>query len=139
MSSSGGGRSGLQALLAVMGTVMVVAGAATVVLGAASVPGVDVAAPDVDSEMRFYAVWYVVAGVAVLRVVRDVESATTTVRLVAAGFFTAGCARILSWVVVGRPHAIAIVLMVLELVLPIVIVPWQAALARRSRSHDATA
>ena len=127
-------RRGLQALLTVMGAVMVVAGAATVLLGADSVSGEGIATPDLDSELRFYAVWYVVAGIALLRAIHRVESATFVVRLVAAGFFAAGCARVLSWVVVGEPHLVAVVLMVLELVLPVVIVPWQAAIARRSSS-----
>lgn len=126
------GRRGLQALLTVMGVVMVGAGAGTVLLGAASVPDEGTITPDVDTEMRFYAVWYVVVGILLLRAVRRVESETFVVRLVAAGFFAAGCGRILSWLAVGRPHVLAIVLMALELVLPVVIVPWQAALARRT-------
>lgn len=125
---SPGPRRGLQALLTVMGVVMVVAGSATVLLGAPSVPNEGAVTPDVDTEMRFYAVWYVVAGASLLRAVATVERETTIVRLVAGGFFAAGCARILSWVVVGRPHVSAIVLMVLELVLPLVIVPWQRAI-----------
>ena len=123
-------RTGLRALLSIVGAVMVVAGASTVVLGSSSIAGVDAPSPAVDSEMRFYAVWYVVAGIALLRSLARLESATLVVRLVAAGFFVAGCARALSWVVVGRPPAFAIALMVVELVLPIVVVPWHAAVAR---------
>ena len=128
-------RRGLQFLLTAMGAVMVVAGAVTVLFGSSSVPREGVVTPDVDTEMRFYAVWYVVAGVVLLRAVRRVESAGTTVRLIGAGFFAGGCARILSWVVVGRPHVTAIVLMVAELVLPLVIIPWQASIARRGSTE----
>ena len=110
---------------------MIVAGAATVVLGAASVPREGVVTPDVDTEMRFYAVWYVVAGIGLLRAASRLASEGFVIRLVAAGFFVAACARALSWVVVGRPHVTAIVLMVLEFVLPVAIVPWQAAIVRR--------
>lgn len=113
---------------------MVVAGAATVLLGAASVPDEGIVTPDVDTEMRFYAVWYVVAGVLLLRAVARVEAETWLIRVVAAGFFAAGCARILSWAVVGKPHASAIVLMVVELVLPVVIVLWQAVVGRHLHS-----
>jgi hypothetical protein len=115
-----------------MGAVMVVAGAVTVILGAAFVPNEGTVTPDVDSEMRFYAVWYVAAGALLLRAVARVESETWVIRLVAAAFFAAGCARLLSWIVVGKPHVAALVLMGLELLLPLVIVPWQAAVARRS-------
>jgi hypothetical protein len=120
----------LQGLLRLMAVVMIVAGGATAVLGVASLPGEGTITPDVDTEMRFYAVWYVVAGVFLLRAAARVESETWTVRLVAGGFFLAGCARVLSWLTVGRPHVSAIVLMTLELVLPLVIVPWQASVRR---------
>jgi hypothetical protein len=125
-------RGALQAILAVLGAVMVLAGASTVLLGATSIVGVDTPSPSADSEMRFYAVWYVIAGVFLLRALRTLETSTTTVRLVAVGFFAAGCARALSWLVVGRPSSVAVALMVVELVLPLVIVPWHAGIARRA-------
>jgi hypothetical protein len=97
------------------------------VLGASDVTA------DVDSEMRFYAVWYVVAGAFLLRATRRVESETWTIRLIAAAFFVAGCSRILSWVAVG-PHLSQLILMVIELILPLVVIPWQASVARRATS-----
>ena len=118
----------LQALLVVLGGVMVVAGLGTVLLGAGSIVGVGEVTPEVDSEMRFYAVWYAVAGAGLLRAVPRVEAAATTVRVVGLAFFVAGCARALSWLTVGRPHPFALVLMAIELVLPVVIVPWQASM-----------
>lgn len=109
---------------------MVVAGMVTVVLGISSVSGDVVSTPDADSEMRFYAVWYVVAGFLLLRSLGDIAAATIIVRSVGAGFFAAGCARALSWIAVGRPGSLAIALMAIELVLPFVIVPWQTVVAR---------
>jgi hypothetical protein len=126
----------LQLFLTFMGLVMMVAGTLTVLFGASSVPREGVVTPDVDSEMRFYAVWYPVVGMLLLRSVPRVEAATTIVRLVGAGFFVAGCARALSWAVVGQPHTIAIVLMVIELVLPLVIIPWQRAVVARASDGD---
>lgn len=123
-----------QAFLVVLGGVMVAAGLATVLLGAGSVVGVGEVTPEVDSEMRFYAVWYAVAGAGVLRAVPRVESSATLVRMVATAFFIAGCARALSWLTVGRPHPFALVLMVIELVLPVVIVPWQASMGEAGSS-----
>jgi hypothetical protein len=130
--SADASRRGLRVLLAVLGTVMVVAGAATVLFGASSVPREEIVAPDVDSEMRFYAVWYVAGGVALLRALTRVERSSAIVRLIACGFFVAGCARVVSWASVGKPHAFLITLMVIELVLPAIILPWQAAVARRA-------
>jgi hypothetical protein len=126
-------RTGLQVLLVITGAVMVIAGLATVLFGAESVPGEGTITPGIDSEMRFYAVWYVVAGVFLLRSVRLVDSEGATIRLVAVGFFVAGCARALSWMVEGKPVTFQIVLMVIELALPLLVVPWQRSLAKSRR------
>ena len=125
---------GLRILLTIVGVVMLVAGSLTVVLGASSVLGTDDVTAEVDSEMRFYAVWYVVAGAFLLRATRRIESETWTIRLIAVAFFVAGCSRILSWVAVGRPHLSQLMLMVIELILPLVVIPWQASVARRATS-----
>ena len=110
---------------------MIVAGSATVLLGAESVLREGSFTTDIDSEMRFYAVWYVAAGVLLARAIPKVETEAFTIRLIGAAFFVAGCARVLSWIVVGKPHVSQIVLMVIELCLPFVIIPLQASVARK--------
>ncbi len=117
-------------MLRVIGAVALTAGLVSVVLGAASVAGAGTPTPSLDSELRFYAAWYAVAGALALRASVRVESETFTVRAIAAGFFLAGCGRALSFAFVGRPHVVAVVLMVIELVIPFVLIPWQAAVAR---------
>lgn len=117
--------------MVLLGAGACVAGAATVLLGAGSIIGLASLTPTADSEMRFYATWYVLAGVLAIRSARRVEDETFTIRVLFGGLFLAGCARALSLAVVGRPHAFSVVLMALELVLPLVILPWQAAVARR--------
>jgi hypothetical protein len=131
-------RTFLQGFLRLMSFVMVVAGSATVLLGAESVLREGSFTTDIDSEMRFYAVWYVAAGILLARAIPKVESETFTIRLIGAGFFAAGCARALSWIVVGKPHVSQIVLMVIELSLPFVIIPMQAAVARRGDTQTLT-
>ena len=123
-------RVGLQVFLGLLGAVAVVAGLSTVILGVDSIVGAEAVSAAVDSEMRFYAVWYFGAGVIILRSIAQVEAHKTTISVVAALFFLAGCSRALSWLVLGRPSTLAVVLMVIELALPLVIVPWQAAVAR---------
>lgn len=113
---------------------MVVLGGLSVLFGASLVPDEGTVTPDVDTEMRFFSVWYAAGGVALLSSMRRLESAGTTIRLIGAAFFVAGCARILSWIDVGSPHSLFLVLMVAELLLPLVIIPWHAAIARRSSS-----
>ena len=109
---------------------MVVAGAATVLFGVASVPGADGASPEIESEIRFYAAWYVAAGIVLLKALPRIEQEALLVRVVGGGFFLAGSARALAWATEGRPDDFQIVLMIVELVLPIIIVPWQNKVAR---------
>jgi zinc transporter ZupT len=125
-------RSFLQVSLGLMAGVMIVAGSITVLIGAESVLREGSFTTDIDSEMRFYAVWYVAAGILLARAIPRVEDEGFTIKLVGAAFFVAGCARALSWAAVGRPHVTQVVLMVIELVLPFVIIPLQALVARKS-------
>ncbi len=120
-------------LLSVLGSVAIIAALATVVLGVTSIAGAEAVSGTVDSEMRFYAVWYAGAGLLLLRCVPRLETETTIIRGIAVLLFIAGCSRALSWAVVGEPHPVAQVLMVIELVLPFVIVPWHAAIVRAAR------
>jgi hypothetical protein len=120
--------------LSILGFIALVAGAVTVIFGATSLTGVDDPSPAVDSEMRFYAAWYAAAGVLLLRAVPRLEGEGSLIRGIALVFFIAGCARGLSWIVVGRPPGLALMLMVIELSLPFVIVPWQARVAPSRRS-----
>ena len=129
-------RRALQAFLVFLGSVALVAGLTTVVLGVDSIIGAESVSATVDSEMRFYAVWYAGAGLFLLRSAPRVESDRTIIRAIAGLIFIAGCARGLSWLVLGRPHTVAVVLMVIELVLPFVILPWQATVARRNLADD---
>lgn len=128
-----GSRAALQVFLTIIGLVAVVAGLATVLGGARTTVGVDAVSPTVDSEMRFYAIWYFGAGLLLLRSSARLESDRRTISLIALLFFFAGCARVLSWVVVGRPHALSLALMSIELALPFVILPWLAAVSREPR------
>lgn len=123
-------RRAFQLFLTVLGAVALVAGALGVLAGADLVPGVERAAPSLDSEMRFFAAWYAAAGVVLLWSVSRVEEAKMVVRVVSAAVFVAGCGRVLSWVTVGKPHGFLVVLMALELALPFVLIPWQASVAR---------
>lgn len=123
--------AGLRILLIVLGCVMVVAGAATVIRGADAVLDSGAFSPSVDSEMRFYAAWYALAGGVLLNAARAPERSAAIVRFVGAGFLIAACGRAIGIATVGRPHSLFIALMAIEFVLPVVLIPWQRALERR--------
>jgi hypothetical protein len=129
-------RLGLQVLLGVVGVVAVVAGGSAVISGAAQVIGGEGFSVNVDSEFRFFAAWYVIAGVLLLRAIPDIEQHGRIVCTVAAGFVLAACGRLISIVSVGTPDRWYVLLTVVELVLPLVIIPWQLHLSRRSSGRS---
>jgi hypothetical protein len=129
-------RRGLQTLLAVVGTVAVLAGLYAVVLGAGQVLGPDRYSDNIDSEIRFFAAWYVVAGVALLRTLPQIEREGRTILFVAAGFFLAACGRAISLAVVGPPSPFYIALMAIEFLLPVVVIPWQRHVSQTTESSD---
>jgi hypothetical protein len=124
-------RRGLQLLLAVLGAVAIIFGALGVLTGAASVlRGGDVSA-SVDSEMRFFAAWYVGGGLFMLRAARRIDAEAATIHVICAVWFVAACSRVLSILAVGSPHPLFLALMVVEFAIPLVVVPWHAAVSRR--------
>lgn len=128
---TGASHRALQGTVGVLGTIAVVFGLQTVAIGAESVLGAGEVSPNLDNELRFYAAWYVGAGVLLLRAVHRVEEHAATIRGVAAILLLAAFGRVLSMVTVGTPHPGQIALMAAEFTIPLVVVPWQAAVARR--------
>jgi hypothetical protein len=122
--------------LTVVGAIAVVAGSLGMIYGAAGVIGPSSFSRNVDSEFRFYAAWYVVAGLLLLWAVPRVERERGIVFAVAAGFFLAACGRVLSILDVGAPDRFYVVLTIIEFVLPPVIVPLQILVLRRAAGGE---
>lgn len=125
------GPKALRFTLRIISVIMIGAGSVTALLGAGSLPNTDAFTAVIDSEMRFYAIWYVVTGLVLWRASDSPSEQTWIIRVVGIAFFTAGCARALSWVWVGAPHWTQAALLSIELVFPFIILPWQAAMASR--------
>jgi hypothetical protein len=123
-------RRGLQVFVFLLGVVAVVAGLDTVVRGADGVLDHGEVSASVDSELRFYAAWYVLVGVTMLQASRNVERQTTVIRAVMATLFLAACGRVISLATVDTPHVFYVVLMVVEFALPVIVIPWHAAVVR---------
>jgi uncharacterized protein DUF4345 len=113
------------------GIVATTAGLYTVLAGARSLPGQGVASPSVESELRFYAAFYVAYGLAALRVAPRADRDTAGVRALAGSLFLGGLARAGGWRFAGRPHRFQRGLNVIELAAPPLIVAWQRRLAAR--------
>lgn len=76
--------------------------------------------PTMDSEMRFYAVFWFSYGLILIWVARGLSQRIQFVPVLAALFFAGGVGRVLSQLIVGLPHPAFTVLMAFELILPIV-------------------
>ena len=87
--------------------------------------------PNVDSELRFYAVFWIAYGVVLVDTVRDFSRKMGRVPVLAGLFFAGGLGRTLSWFSVGEPHLLFKSLLAIELGLPVMmIVLWFAILRK---------
>ncbi len=83
--------------------------------------------PDVDSELRFYAVFWIAYGVILTRTASDLAQNLYLVPWLAALFFAGGVGRLLSVWSVGQPHPLFFTLMIIELALsPLLLALWAA-------------
>ncbi len=112
----------------------VVAGSATVLLGGRSIPDAGEPSASLDSELRFYAVWWIGAGLFVIWLAPRLRERTRELRVFCALLFLAGLSRVFAILDSGWPSTGQVVLMVVELVLAVALVVWQArATARAAR------
>jgi len=124
-------RSALRAVFRVGGAVATVAGLHSVAAGARSIAGQNMANASVESELRFYAAFYVAYGLAALRVAPRADRDGAAVRALAGALFLAGLARGSGWLAAGKPHPLQRGLLVIELAAPSAIVAWQKRLTSR--------
>ena len=116
--------------LRVLALIPIVAGLLSVVFGSEIVRGGGPSNPNVESELRFYAVFYVAFGVYLWSLAPRIAERGRELRWAAAALFCGGLARAVGVLADGWPKADYVVLMVVELTLPPVLVLWQRSLAR---------
>jgi hypothetical protein len=87
--------------------------------------------PNVDSELRFYAVFWVAYGVFVLRTANNLTKNLHLVPPLAGLFFAGGLGRVLSFMAVGQPHPLIIALMIAELAMPLLLLGLWAGIRRQ--------
>lgn len=131
MIDRGSSARALRALLLGGGVVATAAGMHTVVVGGKSLPGRRLANPVLESELRFYATYYVAFGLAALRVAPRADRDANAVRALAGTLFLSGLARAGGWLAAGRPHRLQRTLLAIELALP----PTMIALSARASAR----
>jgi hypothetical protein len=117
----------------------VVAGGATALLGSASLPSSGEVTASIESELRFYSVWWIGAGLFLAWLAPRVAERTLELRVFCALLFFAGLTRLLAISDAGWPHASQLVLMAFEFVLPVILVIWQARVTGDARSTEKAA
>ena len=81
-------------------------------------PLTELGTPNDDSELRFYSVFFVAYGVILFQTTRDLARHGHRLPLLLGLFFLGGIARLLSYLTVGQPHALFMLLMAVELAMP---------------------
>jgi len=100
----------LQRALYVLAVIPVVAGGATALLGSASIPSSGEPTASIESELRFYSVWWIGAGLFLAWLAPRVAERTRELRVFCALLFFAGLTRLLAVSDAGWPHASQLVL-----------------------------
>jgi hypothetical protein len=126
-------RRNLQRLLVAIGLVPIVTGAVSLVLGTDAIPEAGSPSANTESELRFYAVWWLGAGLFLASLAPRIEQRGRELRAVCALLVLGACGRALAIADAGRPQPIFVVLMTLEFLIPPALVLWQARVERASR------
>jgi len=124
----------LQRTLYALAVIPVVAGAATALFGSDSIPAAGRATASIESELRFYSIWWIGAGIFLAWVAARVEERKRELRVFCALLFLGGLSRALGILDDGWPSTLQIVLMGLECSLPVILVVWQARVTAHRRS-----
>lgn len=90
--------------------------------------------PSLDSNIRFRSAIFLTYGLAFFFILPKIEEQTALFRLLLAGLFVGGLARIFSIYKFGVPADFILFVLVLELMLPVIFVPWQRHLARKAKA-----
>ena len=126
-------RKALQAICAVMGIIVMGRFAVPgLIWGAESIGAGDAPGNLADSEVRFFAAILLAVGALFFWMVPRVEQHVTLLRILFAGMFLGGLARLLSISLLGPPPRPALVALVIELAVPPVALLLQRGVLRRA-------
>lgn len=122
----------LRRTLLALSVIPIVAGSATVLLGGGSVPASGTPTASIESELRFYSVWWIGAGLFIIWIANRLGERGRELRVFCGLLFLAGVSRIIAIVDAGRPESSQLFLMGVELTLPLVLVAWHHVATSRS-------
>jgi hypothetical protein len=112
------------------GAFCIVIGLAHIALGPHAIVGGVFVNATMDSEDRFYAVFFLAWGAAMMHCARDLRAERRLFGALLLTFFLGGVARIISALLVGLPNTVFVVLGVIELTFPLLFWCWYRATIR---------
>ena len=116
----------LRRTLYVIGLVPIVAGLSTVILGSESVPAAGDPNANLESELRFYSVWWIGAGLFLIWLAPRVHERATELRVFCALLALAATSRLFAVLDTDWPSTQQIVLMAIEYALAVLFPVWHA-------------
>ena len=120
----------LQVTLAIVGAIPFALGVLQLANGAGMFLPADAVNPQIDSHVRFGAVWFMVASFISWWMIPRIEQHGNLFRIVFLTMAGAGLARLLSMYLVGMPEPQVLGAAIFEILL-VGLIPWQAIVARK--------
>jgi hypothetical protein len=115
------------------GTSVIGISLAHIALGPSVVPGSIPVNATMDSEDRFYAVFFLAYGAAVLWCLKDWRSKLREIRILMAIFFAGALVRLISLAAAGYPHPFFVAMTLIEFTLPPFVICLTAVVPARGR------
>ena len=120
----------LRGFLYFFGAVAIVAGTWTVVAGSESIPAAGDLNANVESELRFYATWWIAAGVFLVWLAPRAGERTSELRVFCGLLALGATARVFAVIDTDWPSTGQTILMVVEYTLAALLPAWQALIRR---------
>jgi hypothetical protein len=87
---------------------------------------------DLDNQYRYFSGMYLVVSFLIWSIIPAIEKHGRTVFLISAAIFIGGLGRVVSYMTMGAPSQDLMVGMGIELVVPVIFVLWQRAVAAKA-------
>jgi hypothetical protein len=124
-------KRGLQVFLGVFSLIPVIFALLGFLAGAGRLSPEGVAV-DLDNQYRYFSGMYLVVAFLLWSIIPAIEKHGRTLFLISAAIFIGGLGRVVSYMTMGAPSQDLMVGMGIELVVPVIFVIWQRAVAARA-------
>jgi hypothetical protein len=124
-------KRGLQVFLGVFSLIPVIFALLGFLAGAGRLSPEGVAV-DLDNQYRYFSGMYLVVAFLLWSIIPAIEKHGRTLFLISASIFIGGLGRVVSYMTMGAPSQDLMVGMGIELVVPVVFVVWQRAVAAKA-------